>query len=41
MGLNKEELRQILEEEQNKTKQEKVKRRLWKGLVKNEKKSDE
>ena len=41
VGLNKEELRQILEEEQNKTKQEKVKRRLWKGLVKNEKKSDE
>ena len=41
VGLNKEELRKILEEEQNKTKQEKVKHRLWKGLVKNEKKSNE
>ena len=41
VGLNKEELRKILEEEQNKSKQEKVKHRLWKGLVKNEKKSDE
>ena len=41
VGLNKEELRQILEQEQNKAKQENVKHRLWKGLVKNEKKSDE
>ena len=41
VGLNKEELRQILEQEQNKVKQENVKHRLWKGLVKNEKKSDE
>ena len=41
VGLNKEELRQILEQEQNKVKQENTKHRLWKGLVKNEKKSDE
>ena len=41
VGLNKEELRQILEQEQNKVKQENVKHRLWKGLVKNEKKSDD
>ncbi len=41
VGLNKEELRQILEQEQNKVKQENAKHRLWKGLVKNEKKSDE
>ena len=38
VGVTKEELKKILEEEQNKTKQEKqkVKRKLWKGLVKNE-----
>lgn len=43
VGVTKEELKKILEEEQNKPKQEKqkVKRKLWKGLVKNEEKSNE
>lgn len=42
VGVNREELKKILEEEQNKTKQEKkYTRKLWKGLVKNEEKSDE
>ena len=43
VGVTREELKKILEEEQNKTKQEKqkVKRKLWKGLVKNEEKPNE
>lgn len=41
VGLTKDELKEILEQEQNKTKPDKVKRRIWKGWVKNEKKSDE
>ena len=41
VGLTKEELKKILEEEQNKKVIEKSKKKLWRGLVKNEKKSDE
>ena len=43
VGVTKEELKKILEEEQNKPKQEKqkVKRKLCKGLVKTEQKSNE
>ena len=41
VGLTKEELKIILEEEQNKKVIEKSKKKLWRGLVKNEKKSDE
>lgn len=41
VGLTKEELKEILEQEQNKTETDKTKRRRWKGWVKNEKKSDE
>ncbi len=41
VGLTKEELKEILEQEQNKTETDKIKRRRWKGWVKNEKKSDE
>lgn len=41
VNITKEELKKILEEEQNKTKQEKQKHRLWKGLVRNAEKLDE
>ncbi len=41
VGVDKEELRKILEEEQNKKVIEKTKKKLWRGLVKNEKKSDQ
>ena len=43
VGVTKEELREILKVEQNNVKQEKLKnkRKFWKGLMKNEKKSDE
>ena len=41
VGLTKEELKEILEQEQNKTETDKITRRRWKGWVKNEKKSDE
>lgn len=41
VGITKEELKSILEEMQNKTKQEKPKHKRWKGLVKNEQKADE
>ncbi len=41
VGLTKDELKEILEQEQNKTETDKTKRRRWKGWVKNEKKSDE
>lgn len=40
-GVTKEELKKILEDEQNKTKQDKPKHKIWKGLVKNEEKSNE
>lgn len=40
VGVTKEELKKILEGEQNKTKQEKQKHKIWKGLMKNEEKSD-
>lgn len=36
VGLTKEELKTVLDEVQNKTKQEKTKHRIWKGLMKNE-----
>ena len=43
VGVTKEELKEILKAEQNNVKQEKLKykRKFWKGLMKNEKKSDE
>lgn len=41
VGVTKEELKEILEREQEKTRTEKQKHKIWRGLVKNEEKSDE
>lgn len=41
VGLTKEQLRKILENEQNKTYEKKQKLKIWKGWVKDEEKSDE